>query len=272
MKRTDLEGKVAIVTGSSKGIGKAIAIALAAKKVKIVLNGRDAEKLEQTAREISSSGYEVFPIQGDVGIYSDCEKLIKQTVEKYGTLDILINNAGLSMEGSIGNTSPEVFEKVIHTNILGVIYPTKAALPYLMKTNGSVIFTGSIAGFMGLPNYSAYSASKMSLTAIVQSLKIELEGTGVHVGINYVGFAENPSDKTFLNQNGEIEQVPIREQFKRMPLQEIANIFVKGIEKRRYKQTPSLLGKTTNIAQRFFPTFFEWLMTRKYKTEKAAVG
>lgn len=271
MKNTVLEGKVAIITGSSTGIGKAIAIALAHKNVKVVLNGRDNEKLELAAKELRSLGHDVFSIQGDVGIYADCEKLINQTIDKYGTLDILINNAGLAMEGTIADTSPEVFEKVIHSNILGVIYPTKAALPYLKKTRGSVIFTGSIAGFMGLPNFSAYSASKMALRAIVQSLKIELAGTGVHVGINYVGFAENPPDKTFLNQNGEIEQMPIREQFKRMPLAEVANIFVNGIEKRKYKQTLSLLGKATNFAQRFFPSFFDWAMTRKYIKERVAV-
>jgi len=268
MSKSNLNGKVAIITGSSKGIGKAIAKALAKKKVKIVLNGRNQERLEDTAKELRALGYDVLTVQGDVGIYKNCKKLIEQTIKEYGAIDILINNAGLSMEGTIDKTLPEVFEKVFHTNILGVLFPTKAALSYLKESKGSIVFTGSIAGYMGLPGYSAYSASKMALTAFAQSLKIELAGTGVHVGINYVGFAENDDNKTYLNYHGEIEKVPIRKQFKRMPLEVIAAHFVRGIENRKYKQTLSFIGKLTNILHRYFPALFEWTMIRKYLKQK----
>jgi len=266
MGKVSLQGKVAIITGSSMGIGKALALALAKKNVKIVLNGRNLPRLKKTAEELQALGYGAHLVQGDVGIYEDCENLIAQTIKKYGAIDILINNAGLAMEGSIMNTSPEVFEKVFHTNILGVLFPTKAALPHIKQSKGSVVFTGSIAGFMGLPNYSAYSASKMALTALVQSLKIELAGTGVHVGINYVGFAENDKDKTFLNEKGAKEKMPERTQFTRMPLNEVAEQFVIGLERRNYKQTFSLLGKFTMLLQRYFPALFEWFMIRKQKT------
>ena len=264
MSSSTLNGKVAIITGSSKGIGKAIAIALAKKNVKIVLNGRNLERLEKTAEELRSSGSDLISIQGDVGNYKDCENLVERTIKEFGTIDILINNAGLAMEGTIEKSLPDVFEKVFHTNILGVLFPTKAALPYLKQSKGSIIFTGSIAGFIGLPDYSAYSASKMALTALAQSLKIELAGTGVHVGINYVGFAENDETKTYLNHQGEIEKMPVRKKFKRMPLEIVAAIFLKVIEKRRYKQTFSLVGKLTRILQKYFPALFEWIMIKKY--------
>ncbi|MGH1433027.1 MAG: SDR family oxidoreductase [Lewinella sp.] len=264
MSQSTLAGKVAIVTGSSMGIGKAVAIALANKQVKVVLNGRNLEKLTRTTNELQAQGLEVFPIQGDVGIYEDCERLIAQTVAQYGALDILVNNAGLAMTGSIADAPADAFQKVFHTNILGVLYPTKAAIPHLKATKGSVVFSGSIAGFMGIPNYSAYSASKMSLTALVQSLKIELAGTGVHVGINYIGFAENDPTKTYLNEQGEVVTMPVRDQFKKMPVEEVAQYFVSGIEKRKYKQTLSLLGKLTGIMPRFFPRIFEWAMIRKH--------
>lgn len=263
MSKSKLEGKVAIITGSTMGIGKAVAIALANKGVKVVLNGRNPVRLEMTTQEMRSNGYEVLPVQGDVGNYKECENLIDQTIQKYGSIDILINNAGISMEGSIADSLPEVFEKVYHTNILGVLFPTKAALPHLIKSKGSVVFTGSIAGFMGLPNFSAYSASKMSLTGLVQSLKVELAGTGVHVGINYVGFAENDSNKTILNDRGKIEKMPVREDFKRMPLKKIASYFVRGIEKRSYKQTLTFLGKVINLTQRYSPGLFEWVVIKQ---------
>ncbi len=264
MGKVSVSDKVAIITGSSQGIGKAIAIALAQKGVKVVLNGRNAEKLSKAKLELFELGYDVLVVQADVGKYSECENLIEQTIDAYGKLDILINNAGIAMEGSIANTSPEVFENVFHTNIIGVLFPTKAALSYLKQSKGSVVFTGSIAGYMGLPNYSAYSASKMSLTALVQSLKIELAGTGVHVGINYVGFAENDADKTYFDANGELQIMPVRKQFKRMPLATVAAYFVKGIEQRKYKQTLSGIGKITNIVQRYFPALFEWAMIKKH--------
>jgi len=264
MKRVDLKDKVAIITGSSQGIGKAIAIAFAQKGVKVVLNGRNVDKLSQTKLELFEQGYEVLAVQADVGNYEECENLVEQAVNHYGQIDILINNAGIAMEGSIAETSPEVFENVFHTNIMGVLFPTKVALPHLKKTKGSVVFTGSIAGYMGLPNYSAYSASKMSLTAIVQSLKIELAGTGVHVGINYVGFAENDKDKTYYNAKGELKVMPVRKQFKRMPLEQVAYYFVKGIEQRKYKQTLSVIGVLTRIMQQYFPALFEWVMIKKY--------
>ena len=265
MKKINLQNKVAIITGSSQGIGKAIAIAFARKGVRVVLNGRNAKKLEKARIELQTLGFEVLAIQADVGIYKECEQLITQTISAYGQLDILVNNAGIAMEGSIAGTKPEVFENVFHTNIIGVLFPTKASLPHLKKSKGSVVFTGSIAGYMGLPNYSAYSASKMSLTALVQSLKIELAGTGVHVGINYVGFAENDKDKTYFDANGELKIMPVRKQFKRMPPATVAAYFVKGIEQRKYKQTLSVIGKFTRIMQQYFPGLFEWAMIRKHK-------
>ncbi len=264
MRKVNLLNKVAIITGSSQGIGKAIAIALAQKGVKVVLNGRNGEKLDKTKAELKELGYETLAISADVGKYNDCERLVAETISRYGQLDILINNAGIAMEGSIADTSPEVFETVFHTNIMGVLFPTKAALPHLKKSRGSVVFTGSIAGYIGLPNYSAYSASKMSLTALVQSLKIELAGTGVHVGINYVGFAENDKSKTYYDANGELKIMPVRKQFKRMPLEQVAAYFVKGIEQRKYKQTLSTIGKFTRIMQQYFPALFEWAMIKKH--------
>ncbi len=264
MKKVNLKDKVAIITGSSQGIGKAIAIALAKKGVKVVLNGRNVDKLTQAKLELFAQGYEVMAVQADVGKYEECENLIEQTIDRFGQLDMLINNAGIAMEGSIADTKPEVFEQVFHTNIMGVLFPTKAALPHLKKSKGSVVFTGSIAGYMGLPNYSAYSASKMSLTALVQSLKIELAGTGVHVGINYVGFAENDKDKTYYDANGNIKLMPVRKQFKRMPLAKVASFFVRGIEHRTYKQTLSGIGKFTRIMHQYFPAIFEWAMIKKH--------
>ncbi|MCB0496523.1 MAG: SDR family oxidoreductase [Cyclobacteriaceae bacterium] len=268
MSRYLVKDKVAIVTGSSQGIGKAIAIALCAKGAKVVLNSRSLEPLQKTEAELKSMGFEVLAVQGDVSIYEDCERLVNETVSAFGQIDILINNAAISSEGSIQDTSPEVFEKMFRVNLMGVINPTKAALSYIKKTKGSIVFTGSISGFMGLPNYSAYSSSKMALTSLVQALKLELVGTGVHVGLNYVGFTENEEHKTFITAEGNLEAVPVRKQFAKMSREKVANHFVKGIEKRKYKQTLTLLGKILKLVQQYFPAIFERVLILVYKRQQ----
>jgi short-subunit dehydrogenase len=189
--------------------------------------------------------------------------MIDQVISKFGKIDILINNAGLSAEGKIEDTSAEVFKKTFDVNVLGVLYPTKAAIPHLKKAKGHIIITGSIAGFIGLPEFSTYSGTKMALTALSQSLRIELADSGVHVGLNYVGFVEN-ENKTFINKDGEVEPMPIRSTFKKMPKEKVADIFLRGIAKRRKSQVLSPLGKATWLLSRWLPGLFERLMTRKY--------
>ena len=265
MSRYSVKDKVAIVTGSSQGIGKAIVIALSAKGAKVVLNSRSLEPLQKTKTELKEMGYDVLAVQGDVSVYDDCERLVKETVDTFGQIDILINNAAISSEGSIEDTSPEVFEKMFKINLMGVINPTKAALSYIRKTKGSIVFTGSISGFMGLPNYSAYSSSKMALTSLVLALKLELVGTGVHVGLNYVGFTENEEQKTFITAEGKSEVVPVRKQFAKMSREKVAKHFVKGIERRKYKQTLTWLGKFIRVGLQYFPQIFEMAMTLAWK-------
>lgn len=260
----DLKNKVAIITGSSRGIGLALAKGLAKEGVHIVLNGRNKERLDAAKNELDQYGIKSIYVSSDISKSAGADLLIKETIKEFGRIDILINNAGLAMEGKIEDTDPEVFENVFNTNILGVLYPTRAAIPYIKETKGSIVFTGSIAGFMGLPDYSAYSASKMALTALTQSLRIELTGSGVHVGLNYVGFAENDVDKTFLNNKGEVKKMPIRKGFKKMPLETVAAHFITGIKKRRRQMIFSGIGKGTAFMQRFFPVLFEKIMMKKY--------
>ena len=257
------QDKVAIITGSSNGIGKAVAWALAEKGTRVVLNARNETRLQQTHEEFTRAGFDCLAIAGDISDFNFCQKLVKATIEQYGRLDILINNAGLSAEGKIEYTRAEVFQKTFEVNILGVIYPTKAAIPHLKETRGHIIITGSIAGFMGLPEFAAYSGSKMALTALSQSLRIELASSGVHVGLNYVGFVEN-ENKTYLTQEGKVEAMKVRSNFKRMPREQVAAIFLRGIEKRKNIQVLSFLGKTTLLFSRWMPSLFERIMTNRY--------
>lgn len=263
-----LNNKVVIITGSSIGIGKAMAFEMCKAGAKVVLNARNEKRLEKAFQDMKSKGHEVSAIAGDVSVMEDCQKIIDHTIDTFGQIDAIINNAGISMEGSLEELSPEVFRKLIEINYLGSIFPTKAALPHLKKTKGSIIFIGSVAGIRGIPNYAAYSSSKMSLTAIAEALKIELKESQVHVGLAYVGFTENDPEKTIFNKNGEIIPQPKRDFIKAEPAQKVALRIIDMIHKRKFKEVFTPLGKLNAMMNRLFPTLVEFILSRNYHKNK----
>lgn len=262
------ENKVAIITGSSRGIGKALAESLAKEGAKVVINGRDQVKLDKASKELKQSGFDHLALAGDISNPEFCQELIDSAVEHFGQIDILINNAGLSTEGKIEDSNPQVFRTAFEVNVLGVIYPTRSAIPHLRESRGSIIITGSIAGFLGLPEFSAYSSTKMALTALAQSLQIEVADSNIHVGLYYVGFAENDENKTYVNKEGEVEVMPARSNFKRMPMEKVAAIFLNGIRRRKRRIVLSGLGKSLWWLSRLFPGIIEKVMVRRYRNNQ----
>lgn len=254
MKNNALRDKVAIITGSSKGIGRATAAELVRNGAKVVLNGRNLHALKEAEDVISGKEQNrVLAIQADVTSRDECEELINRTLEAFGRIDILIANAGIAMRGKFEELNPEVLRKTMELNVLGSAYPAQFALPHLKKTAGSLVFISSIAGIRGLPYISIYSASKMALTGIVESLRFELSGSGIHVGIVYVGFTENDPDKLILGENGDLIALAPRKTGTTQSKQDTARAIVKVITKRKFKTVLSPLGKLNIISNRFFP-------------------
>ena len=169
----NLQGKVAVITGSSRGIGKSIALELAKQGAYIVLNGRNQSRLESAKLELSQIHNNIVSYCCDVSEISQSNELIKTAIQHFGKLDILINNVGVSMRGDVADLNPEVFKTVFESNVLGSVYPTIPALKELRKTKGSIVFISSLAGIRGLPFLSAYSSSKMALRGIAESIRIE---------------------------------------------------------------------------------------------------
>lgn len=266
MKTKSFKDKVAIITGSSIGIGKASALMLAQHGVKIVLNGRNEEKLNKARAEMMEKGYEVIAFKGDVTNPMDCERMIKTTIATFGKLDILINNAGISMRGNFETLDISVFENVYNTNILGAVYPTKYALPYIKKSKGSIIFISSVAAIRGLPSISVYCSAKMALTAIAESLKVELSGTGVHVGIVHVGFTQNESDKKTMNADGQLIPIEERSTKKAQTTEEVAKAIFKNIKKRKFKTIISFLGKMNAFTNKIIPRLADKILVKSMKS------
>jgi short-subunit dehydrogenase len=259
------KNKTAIVTGSGMGIGKAIAQELCKVGANVVLNGRNAERLEKTYQEFLQKGYPVVAIQGDVTKISDCNAIIQKAIDAFGNLDILITNAGVSMRERFENLQPEVFSQIIVSNINGSAFPVFAAMPHLKKTKGSVVFISSAAGMIGLPTASAYSAGKMALTALAQSLKIEMANSGVHIGIVHVGFTQNDVEKRVLNATGELVPVASRPAYLQMTQEQVAKAVLSTIRKRRFKVVLTLVGKINAFVVRFFPSLLIRIVTMSQK-------
>jgi len=266
-----LKDKVAIITGSSMGIGKTLAIQMAEQGAKIVLNGRNGERLAKTQLELEAKGFETLIAQGDVSKVEDCKEMIRKTVHHFGKVDVLVNNAGISMEGPVDELNPAVFRKVMEVNYLGSVYPTQVALPQLKETGGSVIFISSAAGIRGIPNFAVYSSSKMALTALAESLRIELSRTKVHVGIAYVGFTENDPQKTIYNAKGKIIAQPKRDFIKAEPPEKVAQRIIQMIERRTFKRVFTGLGKLNAFMNRFFPSIVHTILQRNYWKRKKEI-
>lgn len=178
----DLKGKKAIITGGGRGLGKAVALALAKEGVAIGITGRNEENLKSTVDEIEKLGvqasYSVFSVDNEVEVNQGIEALVSQL----GGVDILINNAGIATFGTIADTPSEVWEQIIKTNFFGVYYVAKAVYPY-MKENGvgDIVNVASTAGLKGGANMSAYGASKAAVISLSQSMMAEWRKNNIRV-------------------------------------------------------------------------------------------
>ena len=254
---SSLKEKVVIVTGSSRGIGKAIAIELASKGAFIVLNGRNASRLEETLKKLKKIHKNVISICCDVSIAKEAENMVNQTIKNFGKLDILINNVGVSMRGKVADLNPEVYKTVFESNVLGAINPTIPALKELRKTHGSLVFISSLAGIRGLPYLSAYSSSKMALRAIAESIRIEEKQNNIHVGLILVGITQIEHNKEAISSDGSKTVLKNRDSSKVDSTQRVAEKVIQNIQKRKFITTLSSIGKLNKYLQARFPMLVE---------------
>src|SRR6185437_14388174 len=175
------QGKVAVVTGGSGGLGRAIAEAFAAAGARVVVAARGAEALERIAEQLSQSGREVAPIAADLTRQEDVDRLFARTIDRFGRLDVLVNNAGRSMRRAVLDTTAEDFQQLMELNLIGLVRCTRAAAPHLLAQRGHVVNIGSLAGKSAARWIGAYPATKFAVSAYSQQLRLELSPQGLHV-------------------------------------------------------------------------------------------
>ncbi len=253
-------GKVAIVTGSESGIGKATARALCEAGASVVLNGRTADRLDQTEREFLAGEFAVVSCLADVTVYADCERLINTAIDAFGQLDILITNASISMRAYFADMQPDVFRAVFDSNVYGSVYPLKVALPYLTETRGSVTFISSISALNGMPSGSAYCAGKAALTNLAHTLRLELDHTGIQFGVVHIGFTQNDPEKRVLDAGGQLVPIAHRSPRWQKSQKEVAAIILKHIRRRQKRTVISALGMLIAVVHTYFPRIGDWVV------------
>lgn len=255
-----MKNKTVIITGASSGIGKACAIAFAKRGANIVISGRNKENLEHAADELRKTGAQILAVSGDVSIENDCKLLIEKTIEKFGSIDILINNAGISMRALFKELQLDVLRKVMDINFWGTVYCTKYALPYLLKTKGSVVGISSIAGYNGLPGRTGYSASKFAMQGFLDALRIENLKTGLHVLVACPGYTASNVRNAALVADGSPQGESPRDEEKMMRAEEVAEDIVKAVEKRKRTIVLTGQGKLAVWMNKFFPALTDKLV------------
>ncbi len=247
--------KVIIVTGASSGIGLASARKFASMGAKMVLASRNIDKLEKIAKELSVVSHQqsVLCVKTDVTKEEDCKNLIERTIEYFGKIDVLINNAGISMRAVFNELDLDVIKRLMDTNFWGTVYCTKYALPYLLESKGSVVGVISTAGYVGLPARTGYSASKFAVRGFLETLRIEHLYDGLHVMIFAPGFTTSNIRNVALTADGSPQGETPRNEDRMMSAERVAKIMARGIYRRKTHMVLTPLGKATLFANRRLP-------------------
>lgn len=263
-----MKDKVIIITGASSGIGKALAFSFGREGAKIVITGRKEAPLLAVSRELTQQGIENFAFVSDVSIEADNIEMVKKTVEQYGKIDVLINNAGISMRSMFADCDLNVIKKVMDINFYGTVYATKYALPYIKTTKGSIVGVSSIAGYRGLPVRSGYSASKFAVNGFLEALRTELLHTGVHVLTACPGFTASNIRVASLGSDGNSKGESMRDEGNMMSSEEVADRILKAVENRDRDMVLTLQGKAIILINKLFPKLADKLTFNALAKEK----
>jgi short-subunit dehydrogenase len=252
--------KVVVVTGGTDGIGKALVKQLLGSGARVSTCGRKQNKIYQLQKEYPSSALHCMVT--DVSSENDCRLFIERTCEIFGGIDILINNAGISMRALMKVASIEVIRHVMDINFFGTVYCTRYALSSIMERKGAIVGVSSIAGYRGLPGRSGYSASKFALQGWLEALRTEMMEEGVHVMWVCPGFTTSNIRHAALNKDAEAHGETYMDEGKMMPASECAGHILQAIARKKRTLVLTFTGKRTIFLNCFFPAWADKLVHR----------
>ncbi len=262
-----MKDKIVIITGASSGIGLACAKAFYHNKSKLVLAARSIEKLTEIAKELDPGGKRCIAVKTDVAVEEECRNLIEKAVSTFGRIDILINNAGISMRAIFDDVEIHVLKRIMEVNFWGTVYCTKYALPYIQQTRGTIVGISSIAGFHGLPGRSAYSASKFAMHGFLESIRTENLKKGIHVLVLAASFTSSNIRKNALDAKGNPQGETPRHEEKLSSPDKVAKNLIRSIRKKKRNRIMSLEGQLMVLFQRIIPFLTERVIYSKFARE-----
>lgn len=254
--------KVVAITGGTEGIGKALVDLLLAQGAKVATCGRNHDKLYALQSEYPS--YPLHTVVADVSNENDCRHFIESSIKVFGGIDILINNAGISMRALLKEAKVDVIRQLMEINFFGTVYCTKYALDSLIQRKGTIVGVSSIAGYRGLPGRSGYSASKFALQGWLESIRTELMDDGVHVMWVCPGFTASNIRNAALTQNGERQGDTPLDEGKLMTAEECSHHILNAVEKKKRTLVLTFTGKRTVFMNKFFPAWTDKLVKNFY--------
>ncbi len=239
-----MKDKVVVITGASKGIGAELARQLAAKEARLVLAARSERELEAVAAECRALGATAVCARADVAVERDCQALVAGAIVAFGRIDALVNNAGASMWARFEDIRDmSILEHLMQVNYMGAVYCTHYALPHLRESRGLIVGISSLAGRTGVPTRTGYSAAKHAMTGFFDSLRIELDASGVAVTMIYPGFVATGIRENATGADGKPAMVsPVREG-EVMSAADCARRIVRAMERREREVVMTARGK-----------------------------
>lgn len=263
-----MKDNVVLITGGTSGIGRACAIAFGQAGARVVVTGRDEARLQDTAHELAGLGIIHLTVRADVGVAADAARAVQEAIAAFGRLDVLLNNAGISMRARFQDADLSVIERLMQTNFFGTVYTTKAALPHLLASKGSVVGISSIAGYRGLPGRTGYSASKFAMHGFLEALRTELLPQGVHVLLACPGFTSSNIRQVALAADGSAQGESPRDEQKMMSSEEVAQHILRAVQHRRRDLVLTGQGKFTVFLNKWLPDLTDKLVLNHFRKEE----
>lgn len=252
-----MKGKTVVITGATSGIGKALAFAFGVRGSKIFITGRNQAAIDQTIAELSEKQIVVRGFLANAASEEDNRRMIEQAVADFGAVDVLICNAGISMRALFEDIQLDAFRQVMDINFYGTVYAARFAMPYLLKSKGSLVGISSINGHRATPARSAYSASKYAMEGLLEAIRTEVMYRGVHVLSVSPGFTASNIRTKALNADGRSQGESPRDEQKMMTAEEVAEQTYGAVVARKRDLVLTMQGKLAVFLNKWIPSWMD---------------
>jgi NAD(P)-dependent dehydrogenase (short-subunit alcohol dehydrogenase family) len=263
-----LQGKVVLITGGSSGIGRATALRLAGRGARVAVAARTASALDDVVTDMASLGAQGLALPTDVTDAEQCRRMVEDTVERWGSLDVLLCSAGVSLRALFADCTLDALNHIVRVNFLGTLHATHFALPYVRRNRGSLVALSSLTGKRGIPSYAIYGATKFAIQGLYESLRMELAGEGVHVGVVSPGFVDTPLRGHVLGPDGTPWANPPPPPFRIWPVEKCVDRIERLLVKRRAEALlPAFVGPLLALDDVVGGWIGDWIIRSQFDPE-----